>query len=51
MILMRAGIDRSDRGAVTLEAWHPELGTKSMKVVIGKGKKADVTARFSYKAN
>jgi hypothetical protein len=37
-------------GTYTLEAWHPELGTKSMTVVIGKGKKADVTARFSYKA-
>jgi hypothetical protein len=36
-------------GTYTLETWHPELGTKSMKVVIGKGKKADVTARFSYK--
>lgn len=36
-------------GTYTLEAWHPELGTKSMKVVIGKGKKADITARFSYK--
>jgi len=37
-------------GTYTLEAWHPTLGTKSMKVVIGKGKRADVTARFSYKA-
>ena len=37
------------QGTYTLEAWHPTLGTKSMKVVIGKGKKADVTARFSYK--
>jgi hypothetical protein len=37
------------KGEYTLEAWHPELGTKSMKVVIGKGKRADVTARFSYK--
>jgi plastocyanin len=37
------------QGTYTLEAWHPELGTKSMKVVIGKGKRADVTARFSYK--
>ena len=39
------------QGTYTLEAWHPELGTKSLKVVIGKGKRADVTARFSYKAN
>lgn len=38
-------------GTYTLEAWHPTLGMKSMKVVIGKGKKADVTARFSYKAS
>lgn len=39
------------QGTYTLEAWHPVLGTKSMKVVIGKGKRADVTARFSYKAS
>ena len=39
------------QGTYTLEAWHPELGTKSIKVVIGKGKRADVTARFSYKAS
>ena len=38
------------KGTYTLEAWHPELGAKSMKIVIGKGKRADVTARFSYKA-
>lgn len=37
-------------GSYTLEAWHPELGTRSMKVQIGKGKRGDVTARFSYKA-
>lgn len=37
------------QGTYELEAWHPELGTKTMKVVIGKGKRADVTARFSYK--
>jgi plastocyanin len=37
------------QGTYTLEAWHPELGTKTMKVVIGKGKRADVSARFSYK--
>ena len=36
-------------GTYELEAWHPTLGKKSMKVVIGKGKRADVTARFSYK--
>lgn len=39
------------KGTYTLEAWHPTLGTKSMTVVIGKGKKGDVTARFSYKAS
>lgn len=38
-------------GKYTLEAWHPTLGTKSMEVVIGKAKRADVTARFSYKAS
>jgi hypothetical protein len=37
------------QGTYELEAWHPELGTKTMKVVIGKAKRADVTARFSYK--
>jgi hypothetical protein len=39
------------KGTYTLEAWHPELGTKTMTVVIGKGKRADVTARFSFKPN
>jgi hypothetical protein len=39
------------KGTYTLEAWHPELGTKTMTIVIGKGKRADVTARFSYKPN
>lgn len=37
------------QGTYTLEAWHPTLGGKSMKIEIGKGKRADVTARFSYK--
>lgn len=37
-------------GEYTLEAWHPTLGTRSLKVSIGKGKRGDVTARFSYKA-
>jgi len=36
-------------GTYTLEAWHPTLGTKSLQIVIGKGKRGDVTARFSYK--
>jgi hypothetical protein len=39
------------KGTYTLEAWHPELGTKTMTIVIGKGKRADVTARFAYKAS
>jgi plastocyanin len=38
-------------GDYTLEAWHPTLGTKTMKVSIGKGKRGDVSARFSYKQN
>ena len=38
-------------GDYTLEAWHPTLGTKTMTVKIGKAKRGDVTARFSYKAN
>ena len=36
-------------GDYTLEAWHPVLGTKTMKISIGKGKRGDVNARFSYK--
>ena len=39
------------QGKYTLEAWHPTLGTKSMQIEIGQNKRADVTARFSYKAN
>ena len=39
------------QGTYELEAWHPTLGAKSMRVEIGKGKRADVTARFSYKAS
>ncbi len=38
------------QGSYVLEAWHPQLGKKELKVKIGKGKKAAVTARFSYKA-
>ncbi len=38
-------------GAYTLEAWHPTLGMKTLKVKIGTGKKAAITARFSYKAH
>lgn len=36
-------------GTYELEAWHPTLGTKTMKVVIGKAKRGDVSARFSFK--
>jgi plastocyanin len=36
-------------GTYELEAWHPTLGTRTLKVVIGTGPKANVTARFSYK--
>jgi plastocyanin len=43
-------IDNLPIGTYTLEAWHPTLGMKSMTVKIGKGKRGDVTARFSYKA-
>lgn len=39
------------QGDYTLEAWHPTLGTKTIKVQIGRGKRADVSARFSYKAS
>jgi hypothetical protein len=38
-------------GKYTLEAWHPVLGEKTLAVEIGKGKRGQVTARFSYKAN
>lgn len=38
-------------GDYTLEAWHPTLGTKTLKISIGKGKRGDVSARFSYKQN
>jgi hypothetical protein len=36
-------------GTYELEAWHPTLGTKTMKIVIGKAKRGDVSARFSFK--
>jgi hypothetical protein len=39
------------QGKYTLEAWHPTLGSKSMQIEIGRNKRADVTARFSYKAS
>jgi len=44
-------IDGLAPGTYTLEAWHPVLGARSMQVVIGKGKRGQVTARFSYKAS
>ncbi|MBA3542038.1 MAG: TonB-dependent receptor [Deltaproteobacteria bacterium] len=37
-------------GSYTLEAWHPKLGARSLPIKIGKGAKASITARFSYKA-
>ena len=43
-------IDGLPPGTYELEAWHPVLGTKAMRVVIGKGKRGDVTARFEYRA-
>jgi hypothetical protein len=39
------------QGKYTLEAWHPVLGTKTLEIEIGKLKRANVTARFSYKAS
>lgn len=36
-------------GSYTLEAWHPTLGTKTLAVKIGTGKKATVTARLAWK--
>ncbi len=36
-------------GTYELEAWHPTLGTKTIKIVIGKAKRGDISARFSYK--
>jgi hypothetical protein len=39
------------QGKYTLEAWHPVLGTRTLAVEIGKLKRANVTARFSYKAS
>ena len=38
-------------GDYTLEAWHPVLGTKAIKISIGRAKRGDITARFSYKAS
>lgn len=38
-------------GTYTLETWHPKLGVRTLTVQIGKLKRGDVTARFSYKAS
>lgn len=38
-------------GTYTLEAWHPTLGARTLAIVIGKGPKAAVTARFSYRSD
>ena len=37
------------QGKYVLEAWHPVLGTKTIDVEVGKGKRGEITARFSYK--
>ncbi|HEY1550506.1 MAG TPA: carboxypeptidase regulatory-like domain-containing protein [Kofleriaceae bacterium] len=44
-------IEGLPEGTYTLEAWHPTLGVRTLKIVIGKAKRGDVTARFSYKAS
>ncbi len=36
-------------GAYTLEAWHPSLGKRTLKIRIGRGAKGTVPARISYK--
>ncbi|MDB4957317.1 MAG: putative lipoprotein [Myxococcales bacterium] len=38
-------------GDYTLEAWHPVLGIKTIPIKIGKLKRGQVSARFSYKAS
>ena len=39
-----------EQGSYTIESWHPKLGTRTMKVVIGRGARGTVNARLSYKA-
>ena len=39
-----------EQGSYTIESWHPVLGTRTMKVVIGRGARGTVNARLSYKA-
>jgi hypothetical protein len=41
-------IEGLEQGTYTLESWHPVLGTKSQKIVIGKGARGKVNARLSY---
>ena len=36
-------------GTYTIESWHPKLGKKTMKIEIGRGARANVNARLSYK--
>ena len=38
-----------EMGTYTIESWHPKLGMRSMKVVIGRGARGTVNARLSYK--
>ncbi|MEJ7603086.1 MAG: hypothetical protein WKG01_34685 [Kofleriaceae bacterium] len=38
-------------GSYVLEAWHPTLGARTLKIKIGTGAKAVVPARISYKAS
>jgi plastocyanin len=38
-------------GSYELEAWHPTLGSRKLKIKIGTGAKAVVPARISYKAS
>ena len=38
-------------GSYELEAWHPTLGSRKLKIKIGTGAKSVVPARISYKAS
>ena len=38
-----------EQGDYTIESWHPKLGLRTMKVVIGRGARGTVNARLSYK--
>jgi len=37
-------------GTYTVEAWHPTLGTRSVRVKVGKGARRHATARFTFSA-